>query len=522
MNPEDREKVMENPLILVIDDSLTIRKMVECHLSQAGYRVALAASAEEGLERACQLRPNLILLDHQLPGTTGDEVCRKLLADEGTARIPVVISSAMRNRAFAQYTEFANVIDQIPKPSTPELLKSGVANALQTGAMVVQAQRTGCSMPEAVGEVRDATLEGTTEAFPLRAVLDFLNNTQQTGRLTLESGKDRIRFAVSGGRMQAVYSPTVSPDRLEDALPQNLADIGPLLAATLGEQQDSSMAGLVKLLERSLADPRRLRALLRFQSSILMSWGITGEPGKFSFEPRVPLPPMFQALPLQMSAAALIVDGVRFSQPALDLQEWGRLVFARQASRGANTDRSGLSNSDIKIHTLLDGNHPLLEVSRQAGIELAETAAIVCGLELAGMVERRTPTTAGSILALDEDAETLRLIQRVLGPEGTNHQVKVVRDRVAAQLLLRRQSFNLVILALDRPDQEAFFQSCKQQHSSHTRFIGIASIEDENELARLDAMGLDGVLHRPLNENDLKTTVKHLLAEDHTAMAVVA
>ena len=164
---------MENPLVLVIDDSQTIRKMVECHLSQAGYRVALAADAELGLQMARTLQPDLILLDHQLPGTTGDEVCRKLLDDEQTSRVPVVISSAMRNRAFAQYTEFANVIDQIPKPFTPELLKSGVANALQTGAMVVQAQRTGCAMPEAVGEVHDATLEGTTQAFPLPMVLAF-------------------------------------------------------------------------------------------------------------------------------------------------------------------------------------------------------------------------------------------------------------------------------------------------------------------------------------------------------------
>ncbi len=158
---------MENPLVLVIDDSQTIRKMVECHLSQAGYRVAMAPNAEQGLQLAGTLQPDLILLDHQLPGTTGDEVCRKLLDGEQTCRIPVVISSAMRNRAFAQYTEFANVVDQIPKPFTPELLKSGVANALQTGAMVVQAQRTGCAMPEAVGEVTDATLEGTTAAFPL-------------------------------------------------------------------------------------------------------------------------------------------------------------------------------------------------------------------------------------------------------------------------------------------------------------------------------------------------------------------
>src|SRR3954463_9310444 len=189
---------MESPLILVIDDSPTIRKMVECHLSQAGYRVAMAADAERGLELARTIGPNLILLDHQLPGTTGDQVCRRLLESEETAHIPVVISSAMRNRAFAKYTDFPNIIDQIPKPFTPELLKGGVANALQMGALVVQAQRTGSAIPEMVGEDHEATLEGQTGSFPVRAVLDFLNNGQQSGRLTLEVGKDRIRFVLNG------------------------------------------------------------------------------------------------------------------------------------------------------------------------------------------------------------------------------------------------------------------------------------------------------------------------------------
>jgi CheY-like chemotaxis protein len=513
---------MENPLILVIDDSQTIRKMVECHLSQAGYRVALAPSAEQGLEQARTLRPQLIILDHQLPGTTGDEVCRRLLESDETSRIPVVISSAMRNRAFVQYSEFANVVDQIPKPFTVELLKSGVANALQTGAMVVQAQRTGCAMPEAVGEVHDAILEGTTQAFPLRAVLDFLNNGQHHGRLTLETGKDRIRFALAAGRVQGVYSPTIAPERLVDALPDELAELAPLLALTLGEQQDASMSGLVKMLERSLSDPRRLRSLLRFQSAMLTHWGITGEPGKFAFEPVVTLPPMFQAFPLQLSVAALVLDGTRHLRPAQDLEEWGALVFARQTVRGGNADRTGLSNSDIKVHTLLDGAHPLGQIARQAGLHLEDVALTVRGLELAGLVERRTPSSADAILVLDDDPETIRLVQRVLGPEGTNHQLKVVRDRVAAQLLLRRQVFNLMILALDRPDQAAFFQTCKQQNTAGSRFIGIACIEDESELARLDAMGLDGVLHRPVNEGDLLATVKHLLSQDGRSMAVVA
>src|SRR4051794_40116644 len=263
---------MESPLILVIDDSPTIRKMVECHLSQAGYRVAMAQDAESGLEAAEAIRPDLILLDHQLPGTTGDDVCRKLLNRESTAHVPVVISSAMRNRAFARYTEFPNVVDQIPKPFTPELLKSGVANALQMGKLVVQAQRTGCTMPETVGEDHDSALEGDTQVIPVRAVLDLLNNGELSGRLTVESGKDRIRFSLSGGRIQAVVSATVSPDRLVEFLSDDLADLGPLLAITLGETQDASMAGLVKLLEKSLTDPRRLRTLLRFQSAVLTHW----------------------------------------------------------------------------------------------------------------------------------------------------------------------------------------------------------------------------------------------------------
>jgi CheY-like chemotaxis protein len=506
---------MDRPLILVVDDSQTIRKLVECHLSQAGYRVAAAAGAEEGLELARGLRPHLILLDHQLPGTTGEEVCRKLLDDEATARIPVVISSAMRNRAYAQYTEYPNVIDQIPKPFTPELLKSGVANALQTGAMIVQAQRTGCAIPEAVGEVRDALLEGTTGSLALQAVLDFLNNQQQAGRLTLEVGQDRVRFALDGGRVQAVYSPTIGPDRIADRLPGDLAELGPLLALTLGEQQDASMSGLIKLLERSLSDPRRLRALLRFQAACLTYLAATGPPGKFAFEGSAGLPPMFQAFPLQSSVPALIVEGARLCAPAPVPEGWQALVFARHAPRGSNPDRAGMPAAAIKIHTLLDGVRTLGDVASQAGLDPAEIAAIARGLELAGMVERRAAAGGAAVLVVEDDPETIRVIRQVLGADAERHQLRIVHDRIAAQLLLRRQGFHLVILALDRAEQEAFFRSCKQQQTNGTRYVGILDIQEEAELARLDALGLDGVLHRPLSERDLAATVDHLLQGRH-------
>jgi hypothetical protein len=68
-----------------------------------------------------------------------------------------------------------------------------------------------------------------------------------------------------------------------------------------------------------------------------------------------------------------------------------------------------------------------------------------------------------------------------------------------------------VILAMDRPEQEAFFHACKQQKTNGTRYIAILNIDEESELARLDAMGLDGVIHRPVSDTNLLATVNHLL-----------
>jgi DNA-binding response OmpR family regulator len=508
----------QSPLILVIDDSPTIRRMVECHLSQSGYRVVLAPDADRGLATAAEVHPDLILLDHQLPGTTGDEVCRKLLQDEKTARVPVLVSSALRNRAFSMYAEFPNVVDQIPKPFTPELLKSGVSNALQTGAMVVQAQRTGCAMPESVSEEVDATLSGQSTEFPLRAVLDFLNNAQVDGRLTFESGNDRLRFGVSGGRIQAVYSPTVASDRVARFLPREMSDLAPLVSVTLGEHQDASTSGLVKLLERSLSDPRRLRLLLRAQAAVLTYMALTGEHGPFAFEPRVSLPPMFQAFPLQSSLPALAVEGVRRCVDGQEFAGLGEKTYARLSPRGGCVDRVGLSPADLRVHTLLDGQEPLGAIAAKAGVPLPDACAVVRGLEMVGQAERKSPAAGESILLVDDDPETVRIAAKALGPDGEGFPLRHVRDRVAAQLLVRRTPFALVILPTDTPDQESFYHSIREHTPAATRFIGLVTIDDEGQLERLDRLGLDGVVHRPPSESDLRASVRQLLGAGEVAV----
>ena len=91
---------MSDKTILVIDDSSTIRRLVDSTLSRAGYSVALAPTAEDGVRMADELRPDMILLDHQLPGTTGFDVCQQLLSLPDLGQIPVVISSTLRKKSL--------------------------------------------------------------------------------------------------------------------------------------------------------------------------------------------------------------------------------------------------------------------------------------------------------------------------------------------------------------------------------------------------------------------------------------
>lgn len=182
---------MSEKTVLVIDDSATIRRLVDGELSAVGYRVLVAPTAEEGLEKAANERPDLIILDHQLPGITGFEVACKLAESPDTARIPVVASSTLRKKAYAEYVDCDNVVDMLPKPYTGDLLITTVENAIETASMVVQSQEEGSAVPEIIGEQGDADLMGTFACFGLREILDMLNNGNKRGLLEIESKRCR-------------------------------------------------------------------------------------------------------------------------------------------------------------------------------------------------------------------------------------------------------------------------------------------------------------------------------------------
>ena len=81
-------------LVLVVDDERDLRTLLEFNLRQAGYQVVQASTGAEALARARSLRPQVIVLDLNLPDVSGMDVCRLLKGDEATRGIPILMLTA--------------------------------------------------------------------------------------------------------------------------------------------------------------------------------------------------------------------------------------------------------------------------------------------------------------------------------------------------------------------------------------------------------------------------------------------
>jgi signal transduction histidine kinase/DNA-binding response OmpR family regulator len=111
-------------LVLVIDDDPHVRDLVSRQLIKDGYRVAVAATGEEGLEMAGRLKPDAIALDVHLPGMDGWTVMTALKANAALAHIPVIFLTATDDRSLGYALGAA---DYLVKPVSAELLLETVA-----------------------------------------------------------------------------------------------------------------------------------------------------------------------------------------------------------------------------------------------------------------------------------------------------------------------------------------------------------------------------------------------------------
>ena len=102
--------------ILIIEDNRTNMKLATLLVRNAGHTVLCAVDAETGLTQARADRPDLILMDIQLPGMDGLAATTLLKQDPATASIPVIALTAMAMREDEEKTKIAGCDAYISKP----------------------------------------------------------------------------------------------------------------------------------------------------------------------------------------------------------------------------------------------------------------------------------------------------------------------------------------------------------------------------------------------------------------------
>jgi CheY-like chemotaxis protein len=118
------------PLVLVVEDYQDAREMYVDFLKFSGFRVAEARNGLEALDRAFDLRPDVILMDLALPRMDGWEATRRLKKDDRTHDIPVVALTGHALAGHAEDARQAGCDAFVPKPCLPDALVAEIRRVL--------------------------------------------------------------------------------------------------------------------------------------------------------------------------------------------------------------------------------------------------------------------------------------------------------------------------------------------------------------------------------------------------------
>jgi DNA-binding response OmpR family regulator len=426
--------------LLVIDDSPTLLKVVESALTQAGYRVDVAADGKTGLAlvRGRPTVPDLILLDGVIPGSDPVEICGQLAQDTALARVPVVVMATRDDELEARFARAPNVVDYISKPFSPDALRAVVSAVVSTfgspsgGARAsggeasgpTPASRAAVSEALSLSTASTATADvlggfallGDLAVVSLGEVFSMLKDRAQTGvlRVVNTSTSAQIEIAFRGGQIDLAGAAGVAEEFLLGRFAIERGDVpAAALDAVLEERRratDKPPLFGADLVARGLLTDAQLRRIMARQTSELVYETLRWMHGYFQLRlapegGAAPAPGAPQILALARGAALgidvdrLLLEGFR------RVDEWrviGRVVeaadqvYVRDEDRIAALPGATFTREELAVLERIDGRRSVREIVRALRLGSFDVSKILFRLLRARLIRARvTPSTSG-------------------------------------------------------------------------------------------------------------------------------
>ena len=129
--PVEVEPVERAPMVMVVDDSLTVRRVTQRLLVREGYRVVTAKDGLDALERLAEERPTVLLSDIEMPRMDGFDLLRNVRADARLQGLPVIMITSRTAQKHRDYARELGADHYLGKPYSEEELLQLVAHHVQ-------------------------------------------------------------------------------------------------------------------------------------------------------------------------------------------------------------------------------------------------------------------------------------------------------------------------------------------------------------------------------------------------------
>lgn len=117
--------------VLIVDDTNTLRSLVQIFLLGEGHEFAEAQDGAEGLRKVRELRPDMVISDVKMPFMDGFELCAAIRSDPELRRIPVLLLTMLGDDASRHRGKLVGASAFLTKPISPETLRDAVRAAAQ-------------------------------------------------------------------------------------------------------------------------------------------------------------------------------------------------------------------------------------------------------------------------------------------------------------------------------------------------------------------------------------------------------
>jgi chemosensory pili system protein ChpA (sensor histidine kinase/response regulator) len=112
------------PLVLVVDDSITVRRVTQRLLAREGYRVSMAADGLQALERLAEEKPAVVLSDIEMPRMDGFDLARNIRGDARLKDLPIIMITSRIAEKHREHAKELGVDHYLGKPYSEEELLS--------------------------------------------------------------------------------------------------------------------------------------------------------------------------------------------------------------------------------------------------------------------------------------------------------------------------------------------------------------------------------------------------------------